>query len=502
MPLRQPNQIDQTRPDNTQQITQEPTNKTEIVETRAADQTWTFDAGENVSSNLYFGGFVRAIAGSVSGGFETFDSYAVGTDSGNVYVIQQSDGTELGNVDVATDPISAVAFSSPSGEGSDIFALCDDGNLYSVTLNGTQNWSFSVGGTPTSDILPDGSRSRVYVGQPDGLSDEFYAVEYGSGTANWTYTGSGGFTGGIALDSGFVYAGDGAGIAKLDADDGTESWAADPGGASEEIRGKIDTDSDYVYAAFTEPEFGSFYLTRLDKSNGNEDWSVDVFGGFNQSPGRPGVVVDANRVYHYPNLIGSLVARNKTNGMEDWTFGDMDPLTLDTNDDATTEIAQLGNGVFVSAGEVANDPPGDVVEVDRTDGTQREAYDTPNPVQKALAGRDVYAAFAGKQGEVQEYNVANTGVTDPIRVTSRPFLSIGAEFDGDFDLNVYGATSTDRDLTDSNSPDPFRQETLSFTEDVPSSEQVPWWSYEYVQLEIDDPNATAGDVTLVVSASR
>jgi len=499
MPIRPSNLIRQTVGDNVQQISQAPTVAQESEFFDNIEEKFTTTPGSTITSNIHV--YDRSTVSS----FEDYFVYLFGDDNGDVHLVRADNGDQIITVGSPNDAIVSVdhRVGPPAGQGSveTLVALSEDGNLYGLhTRFGGADWSFNVGGTPECLVKAEGD--VAFVGQPQGLSGEFYSVDATSngGSANWTYTHPvaflvpNGFRGGIETDGTYVYAVGGETAFRLDKSSGSDDWENQLDATATDFHNlsKFAFDPDDWYLELNAGD--ETKLFSVDKGSGSINWENRK--NFNPSGNswdsiRNAVVLSGDRVFVNSRLREGVAAYDKSSGNLLWNNDDLVSAGYNNGDRIDVNLVEFGNVVVASAGPLTS-TPGEVVGFNKSDGSQAFAIDDSNDVELALASDSPRMPF-GAGADLIKYNIATTGTLGPVRVGSRPFLTLGSESAGQFDVIVYGKNSETGTA--------LKQDTLTMGGGI-NVEQLPWWSWEWVEFEIDDSNVTAGDTTLYLSASR
>lgn len=207
----------------------------------------------------------------------------------------------------------------------------DNGYLYSIYRNGTENWRYITGDFITTTPLIDENNNIIF----GSWNGDFYSL-YPNGSLNWVTNIGGSIEGGSAsIDNDIIYQATATGtkaLYALDINNGSEIWnftTAPSGIASTPV---IDNDG-IIYFGSNDDKLYALY------NNGSEKWNVTT--GVN--------ILDSPMLYNDNIYFGSdkFYALNK-NGSELWnytSYGDIYGSAIDKNGN----IYIVGNDANITA---------------------------------------------------------------------------------------------------------------------------------------------------------
>jgi len=259
-------------------------------------------------------------------------------------------GPQLGCVKWAFDTNGPVTTGVAAGDEGQIYAACEDGNLYAIDVNGNLLWKYDAN-TPflsTPSIGPDGT---VYVGGENGT---LYAIDK-NGALKWTH-----FTGAYVSASpavssdGKIFAASQDGKLYALAPDGSELWEFETAGYGINTKGAIlgspaiDSNGIVYVAGFYDPN-----LYALDADDGSIVWVCNLKNsGYGQRYGwsvaSPVVGLDGT-IYHVMQYDPNLYAIDPNTGQINWALNLADPCSEWFGKEFSEE-AELVSGSFYRLG--------------------------------------------------------------------------------------------------------------------------------------------------------
>jgi outer membrane protein assembly factor BamB len=145
------------------------------------------------------------------------------------------DGPELGCVKWVFDTDGPVTSSAAVGDSGQVYAACEDGNLYAIDASGILLWKYDAN-TPLKSSPSIGPDGTVYVGGENGI---LYAVDR-DGELRWTHSTGGCIYSSPAVDSnGRIFAGSMDGKLYALRSDGSELWTFETVGYGSKTSGSI-----------------------------------------------------------------------------------------------------------------------------------------------------------------------------------------------------------------------------------------------------------------------
>jgi len=254
---------------------------------------------------------------------------------------------------------SGKVLSSPavSADGTIYVGSMDElggGNLYAVKPDGTQKWSFSMGGVKSSPAI--GADGTIYVGSFQSL----YAINP-DGTQKWRLSStpvSVSSSPAIGVD-GTIYVGvDNAGLFATN-QDATQKWWFPVNGS---------------YASPAIADDGTVYFLGISQfyainPDGTQKWAIDVTGQY----ACPAIGSDGT-IYLWGEIDGKLHAIRPEDGSEKWSFT--------AEGFAMNSSAAVGpDGIIYAMGG----SDGNLYAINPTDGSQRWAFKMGNGSQSSPA---------------------------------------------------------------------------------------------------------------------
>ncbi len=304
------------------------------------DQQWEFQTGDRVwSPPVVADGTVY-----------------VGSDDGNVYALDATDGAQQWQFQ--TDPSVR---SPPAIADGTVYVGSHDDNVYALdTADGTEQWQFQTGAdVRSSPAVADGT---VYVGSKDY---KVYALDTTEGTEQWRYETGGKVESSPAIADGTVYVGSNDdNVYALDAADGTEQWQFQTGA---DVRSSPAVADGTVYVGSWD---SSVYA--LDAADGTEQWQFQTGADVDSSP------AVADGTVYVGSRDSNVYALDATNGTEQWRY--------ETGGMVYSSPAVVDGTVYVGSWD------NNVYALDATDGTEQWQFQTGSWVASspAIADGTVY----------------------------------------------------------------------------------------------------------------
>ncbi|MWV39628.1 PQQ-binding-like beta-propeller repeat protein [Natrialba sp. INN-245] len=236
----------------------------------------------------------------------------VGSDDGTIYALDATSGSEQWQFE--TDgPVRP----SPAVANGTVYVGSYDTNVYALDAgNGSEQWIFETGGWITSS--PAVADGIVYVGSRD---DNVYAIDTTSGDEQWRFEtlGGVGFSSPAVVD-GTVYIGGWDYMYAIDATTGAEQWRF--GGIFYHWYTPAVADGTvYVEIQYLEAPWSVAVLQALDASDGTPQWSTYVEDDWMEAYLYPPVVVDESVYVGASEWSGGgLYALNADGGALQWNF--------------------------------------------------------------------------------------------------------------------------------------------------------------------------------------
>jgi hypothetical protein len=505
-----------------------PTRPTDLIDLETPDNTTTVASSTVRSEGEFFTPLTEVASPELGeGGITSFSDSALITTDSIVDTPGVGFGTENGYVAVVSPDYNSDLYFFDQGDTDAVesVAVAQSGQVYWVDSTGeiwTSNRQQAVNNvSPTSITTISGSKSELqqsevfttnsdpdmYVAQESGLSNEVYRIN--DNGLVWTYVADGPVVGAIQTakvsdTEEEVYFTDKDGrLYSLKGSDASERWKSTYSGGPS--YGRIEYDQNNVYVQFAGAGAGSGDLISVERSTGDINWSIAT-----DQVARSAVFKTSDGLVVYPSVGGGQnielydpttgelkEAESGPDGVVA-TFQPGDPLPDEPPNDYTGVVS--GSSLYATA--PSNDNSGDnFFGYFTLDLSQHESVSLNNDPEKSIGSINEFVGVGTTGSNGYLYDTTTTGVLGPVKVGSRPSLGVGSLSFGDYDVEVYGADTADRDISDNSAPDPFLQDTVGL-EARSDAEQVPWWPWKYVQLRLADDDATAGDVDLVVSASR
>lgn len=224
----------------------------------------------------------RIIALSLEDGTTQYQSSQFGSSGGlNGNVLAYNDGVVYAGYENILRAFSAddlsqswqsadlgdTILSSPTYFDGFIYVHAGD-NVYKISeSDGSQSWSFDIGGGPLDVIAVsvDETNSQIVAGEVFG---SVKAIDIDVGTQNWSSIVS--FSAGVTVADGGVFVGSGSDITRLDPSDGSEVWS------------EADTNGNDVRRGFAYDGEGVIYtddgssITKVDKDDGSVSWTTSL----------------------------------------------------------------------------------------------------------------------------------------------------------------------------------------------------------------------------------
>jgi len=194
--------------------------------------------------------------------------------------------------------------SSPAiGADGTIYLGAEDGKLYAVNADGTQQWAFAMNDAADYSSPAIGSDGTIYVGSLDCC---LYAVNP-DGTQQWLFPTLGIIESSPVIGAdGTIYIGSSDGLLYAINPDGTEKWAFTAGGSIESFPA-LGTDGTIYVGA----DDGKLYAINPD---GTQKWAFTTGGYIWSSP-----AVGTDGTIYVGSEDGKLYAVN-ADGTQQWTF--------------------------------------------------------------------------------------------------------------------------------------------------------------------------------------
>ena len=359
------------------------------------------------------------------------------------YDTSHVDGTMRWSFETGSDVVSSPAI----GEDDTIYVGSNDGYLYAINPNGTEEWSVHLDGGEVESSPVIGEDGMIYVGLSYHVDDEcLIAVDSETGEIEWRAdTGSGVISSPVIGEDGTIYvASTDNGILWAFDSDGDEEWSYD--GATERVESSpAIADDGTIY-------FGSWdgNLYAVD-SDGEEEWVFESDEDEVRIDSSPAVGDDGTIYVGQGFLEGDgLYAIDPDNGEEEWRFepgaavesspaiaedgtiyvgaGDDNLYAIDQNgeeewsfevDDSVTSSPAIGADGTIYVGD-SHDEDGGLYAVN-PDGTEKWNFETGDRVRSSPAiGQDGTIYFGSHDNNLY----AITGEHD---------LTIGIEGNGETD---------------------------------------------------------------------
>lgn len=225
----------------------------------------------------------------------------IGSNDGNVYALNASDGSERW-VYQTEDRVR----SSPVVVDGTVYVGSDDGSLYAINAdNGTREWSFSTRRSIFSS--PAVMNSTVYVGSAD---NSLYALDIVDGSEQWSFETAGSIQSSPAVVDGAVCIGSNDNsVYIVDAADGTQQWSFETAGS---VRTSPTVVDNTIYVGSNDTNL--YALNFTDSRTPGENWSYSTDSRLFSTPAVvSGVIVFGSGT--------DVIAVNASDGSERWTFG-------------------------------------------------------------------------------------------------------------------------------------------------------------------------------------
>lgn len=234
--------------------------------------------------------------------------------------LSENSGPELGCVKWFFETDGPVSASITIGVGGRVHIPCEDGNLYTLDLNGSLLWSYDANSPLISSptIGPDGT---VYVGSRNG---KLYAIDI-NGNLRWTHTTDGFIYSSPAVSAdGNVYICSQDGTLYALGQDGSALWSFQTNGPGVVPSGSIfaspaiGSDETVYIAGLYDPN-----LYALNPNNGSLKWTCNF-----KSQGWPfasPVVADDGTIYQTLLYDTNLYAIDHNDGAIIWSLDLADP---------------------------------------------------------------------------------------------------------------------------------------------------------------------------------
>ena len=237
------------------------------------------------------------------------------------------DGPELGCVKWVFDTNGPVTSSAAVGDSGQVYAACEDGNLYAIDANGILLWKYDAN-TPLKSSPSIGPDGTVYVGGENGW---LYAIDK-DGEPRWTHSTGGCIYSSPAVDSnGRVFAGSMDGKLYALGPDGSELWSFETTGDGSETSGSIiaspaiDVNGVVYIIGLYDPN-----LYALDASDGSIKWKsfvkdYDPNSGILQGSSVSPVIGTDGTIYLFFSGDPNLYAVEPNEGIVKWKVNLADP---------------------------------------------------------------------------------------------------------------------------------------------------------------------------------
>ncbi|WP_440769928.1 WD40 repeat domain-containing protein [Natronorubrum sp. DTA28] len=250
-------------------------------------------------------------------GFQSGEKYVIGPplygfdQGGNLYAVNQNDGSLLWEKEVYDDTGRAAAISR---DGDSIFIGGDEDTTVSLDASdGSVNWTYDDHSDRVGSLAISHDGDTLYAVDS---ADDIHAIDADSGSSNWTESPVSGSPNDLAAsptDDLLLTVGNFDDIVAIDTTDGSTEWTVDNGGYAEVVG--FTPDGQTAFAA----DDGT--LMALDPETGDEQWS---FGDFSFSPD---ALTASNDVVAFGEWGGEIVGVDTESGEELWSDDDFPRVT-------------------------------------------------------------------------------------------------------------------------------------------------------------------------------
>ncbi len=328
--------------------------------------------------------------------------------------------------------------SSPAvGEDGTIYVGSNDGYLYAINPNGTEEWSVHLDGGDVESSPAIGEDGTIYVGLSYHLHDEcLIAVDAETGDIEWRAdTGSGVISSPVIGEDGTIYVAstNNAMLWAFDSD-GDEEWSYEATGRVESSPA-IGEDGTIYFGSWG----GNLYAV---DSDGDEEWVFESDEDEVRIDSSPAIGEDGTIYVGLGHFGGeSLVAINPDNGEEEWRF---EP---GASVESSPAIGEDGT-IYVGAGD------DNLYAIDPDDGEEIWSFETDDAVISSPAiGADGTIYVGDMQYQDGDLYAVNPDGTEKWsfntdgRIRSSPAIGAdGTIYFGSRDNNLYAITG-EHDLT-------------------------------------------------------
>jgi outer membrane protein assembly factor BamB len=354
------------------------------------------------------------------------DGVVYASDQSNIYAIDAADGSEVWSVSTGSNNVRSLTVSDGT-----VYVAADYEGIYALdTADGSQEWKYSDGNSLTDATLADGS---VYYGN---TNNNLVAVDASDGSQRWSYTTGASVESAPTYSDGTVYVGSNdANLYAVDASGGSEQWSFSTG---LDIKSAPTVADGTVYVGSNDDT-----LYAVDASSGSEEWSYAAGNNFESGP------TYASGTIYIGNDDNNLYAVDASDGSEQWSYSTGDAVSSSpTVADGTVYVGSIDNSVYaVGTGHT-----------DSSTGTRNLYQTLGHTVGVGAFGQTVSGTVtadgSGYEGASVTISNTSTGNTVGTATTNATgYYSVGGISSGQIKIEAsasgYQTASTTKTVTDS-----------------------------------------------------